>query len=138
MKKVNNTESGFTINNLILVESSFRRIENVDFSDTVENELNIGTEVAVQDNDIIVAETVTIVQKNEEKEQVNVRVKMVGMFKKVGASDITDLEEFGRVNGAAIIYPYIREHITNLSIKAGIGAIILPPVNFTNANQQKK
>ena len=51
-------------------------------------------------------------------------------YEKYGES-ILDLESFGRVNGAAIIFPYIREHLTNLSAKAGVGLIMLPPFNFT-------
>jgi preprotein translocase subunit SecB len=41
-----------------------------------------------------------------------------------------NLDQFGHVNAAAIIYPYIREHLSNLSAKAGLGLIFLPPVNF--------
>lgn len=56
---------------------------------------------------------------------------MVGIFECIGESPLkSDYDAFGRVNGAAIIFPYVREHITNLSIKAGIGSILLPPVNF--------
>jgi preprotein translocase subunit SecB len=58
---------------------------------------------------------------------------MVGTFEKVGES-IINLEQFGHVNGAAIIYPFIREHLSNLSAKAGVGIILLPPVNFTKTN----
>ncbi len=56
---------------------------------------------------------------------------MVGVFEKFGDS-ILDLENFGNVNGAAILFPYIREHLTNLTSKAGLGLIIIPPFNFTN------
>jgi preprotein translocase subunit SecB len=49
----------------------------------------------------------------------------------LGESILKDFDEFGKINGAAIIFPYIREHITNIFLEAGIGAIILPPVNFT-------
>ncbi|NCD10471.1 MAG: preprotein translocase, partial [Negativicutes bacterium] len=41
----------------------------------------------------------------------------------------------GNVNGAAIIYPYIREHLTSLSVKAGVGIILLPPANFAAYNK---
>lgn len=57
-------------------------------------------------------------------------IKMVGIFEKIGDSTLNP-EDFGKVNGAAIIFPYIREQLTNLSAKAGIGLIILPPFNFT-------
>jgi preprotein translocase subunit SecB len=53
------------------------------------------------------------------------------IFERTGESPLTDFEEFGKVNGAAIIFPFIREHIMNMSLKGGIGAVILPPLNFT-------
>jgi len=113
------------------MESSFSRINNVQFGEDIKNNLDINTEVAVNDKIITVAEEVTLVQRFQEIDQVKVKVKMIGIFECVGASIIKDLDEFGKVNGAAIIYPYIREHITNISLKAGIGTIFLPPVNFT-------
>lgn len=134
MDKENKMESGFRINALVLVESNFCRIANVQFGENVKNDMNINTEVGVEDNVISVAETVTVIQKCDEIEQVKIKVKMVGIFESVGKSQLNDFDAFGRINGAAIIFPYIREHITNLTLKSGIPAIILPPVNFTKNN----
>lgn len=125
------TSTGFSIENLLLIESSFKRIDNVSFGDNVRNSVDIETEVGVQGNIVNVIETVSVEQLDGDKKQVSVKVKMAGVFKKEGDSVIPDIELFGKVNGAAIIFPYIREHITNLSIKAGLNPIILPPVNFT-------
>lgn len=127
----NKLESGFKITNLLLVDSHFSRINNVQFGKDAKNDVNINTEVSVNGNLITVAEEVTLVQKFNGIEQVNIKVKMIGIFESIGESIIRDFEEFGKVNGAAIIFPYIREHITNITLKSGIGAIILPPVNFT-------
>ena len=125
------TKSGFAITGLILLESNFKRENNVQFVETVQNNMHIETEVQTKDASIMVLETVTISQKYEKMEQVSIIVKMAGVFERVGESKLEDLEQFGKINGAAIIFPYIREHITNLSLKAGIPPIILPPVNFT-------
>lgn len=125
------TKSGFAITGLILLESNFKRENNVQFVETVQNDMHIETEVQTKDASIMVLETVTISQKYEKMEQVSIMVKMAGVFERVGESKLEDLEQFGKINGAAIIFPYIREHITNLSLKAGIPPIILPPVNFT-------
>ena len=132
MENINTLESGFQIKSIILIESSFNRIINVVFEEGIVNDLNIKTDIGVSEKVITVTEEVAVVQKLKGIEQVNIKVKMVGIFKCVGESSLTDFEEFGRVNGAAIIFPYIREHITHLSLKGGIGAIILPPINFTN------
>lgn len=134
-------ESGYRIDNILLVDSSFHRINDVKFGEDAKNNLDIHTNVSVNNNQIVVEETVTVSQKYGDTEQVKASVRMVGLFAKIGDSPITDLEEFGKINGAAIIYPFIREIISNTSIKAGLPAIILPPVNFaaqTHKEAEKK
>lgn len=131
MDQAQKTESGFAIQNIILTESTFTRINNAVF-ENVENNMNINVNVMVNSPTITVEETVDLLQSHEGNEQMKIRVKMVGVFLVVGESKIKDLEVFGRINGASIIFPYIREHITSITQKGGMGAIILPPVNFTN------
>ena len=134
----NNMESGFRINNLLLLESNFKRINNVQFDNKDVPQLNINTEVGVQGKIISVVETVTLTQTRDNNEQFSFMIKMAGVFECIGKSELTNYEEFGKVNGAAIIFPYIREHITNLSVKAGLGPIILPPVNFLATIRKNK
>ena len=137
MDKKNKMESGFRINQLLLLESNFKRLNKVQFEgDIPELKIDINTEVGVQGKVISVEETVTITQKYNDIEQFSFSVKMAGLFECIGDSSLTDYDDFGRVNGAAIIFPYIREHITNLSLKAGLNPIVLPPVNFTG-NRRK-
>ncbi len=131
MNQNQNTASGFAIQNIILTESTFSRINNAVF-EGVENSMNINVNVTVNAPTITVEETVDLVQTHKGNEQMKIRVKMVGIFHVVGESKIKDLESFGRINGASIIFPYIREHITSITQKGGMGAVILPPVNFTN------
>jgi preprotein translocase subunit SecB len=131
MENTNNLESGFKINNLLLLESTFTRIINVTFDnpDIIKN-INVDVNVSVNDNVVVVTEEIKYNQIFNDIEEVSATIKMVGVFEKFGDS-ILDLENFGNVNGAAIIFPYIREHLTNLTSKAGLGLIIIPPFNFT-------
>jgi len=79
---------------------------------------------------IYVKQTLHYSQEYRDKEQVKATISMVGIFEKFGDSPL-NLEQFGNVNAAAIIFPYIREHLSNLSAKAGLGLIFLPPFNFS-------
>ena len=137
MENTNNIESGFIIKSMVLLESSFHRINTVTFNDSVKNHIEIKVDVSINGNVITVCEIVELKQSFQDVEQISILIKMVGVFEKNGDSPILDMDSFGRINGAAIIYPYIREHITNLTLKAGIGPIILPPVNFTLIKQEK-
>lgn len=132
----NTTKSGFNVLNIILVESTFSRVNQVVFDQsTIQNDMDINVETAVNGEQINVAETVTITQKCNEIEQVKIKVRMVGLFEHFG-DIVLPLETFGKINGAAIIFPYIREHITSLSQKAGLPPIILPTVNFANTTEE--
>lgn len=132
----NKLESGFAIKNILLMDSNLHRINNVHFGEGVENSLDINTGVSVSGNKIFVSEEANYSWKYNNEEQVQIRVKMLGVFESIGESPIKDFEQFGRINGASIIFPFIREHITTLALKAGLGAIIVPPVNFVNAVKQ--
>ncbi|TRX43048.1 protein-export chaperone SecB [Flavobacterium restrictum] len=127
----NNLESGFKINNLLLLESTFSRVINVTFDnpEVVQN-IDVDVNVSVNENTVVVTEEIKYNQTFNEIQEVSAIIKMVGVFEKFGDSEL-DLENFGNINGAAIIFPYIREHLTNLTSKAGLGLIIIPPFNFT-------
>jgi preprotein translocase subunit SecB len=131
MENNNNLESGFKINNLLLLESTFSRISNVTFDnpDVIQN-IEVDVQVLVNENIVVVTEEIKYNQTFNNIIEVNATIKMVGVFEKYGDSTL-DLESFGNINGAAIIFPYIREHLTNLTSKAGLGLIIIPPYNFT-------
>ena len=79
MSQVQKPASGFAIQNIILIESSFKRINNAIFED-IENNMNIDVNVAVNAPSITVEETVDLVQKHKGDEQMKIRVKMVGLL----------------------------------------------------------
>ena len=133
MEKNTQPDSGFKIVNLLLLESNFKRESTVTFEqDKISSTVNVEVNVQVVNKTIFVTETLKYEQKSKELIEVSAEIKMVGVFEKIGEVEL-DLEQFGQINGAAIIFPYIREQLTNLSAKAGIGIIILPPFNFTKS-----
>jgi len=143
MNKEIDLKSGFKINNIILMNSSFKRESSVEFDTSkIDANVDFNLDVQVNKNSIFVPLTISYQQMNKDKGdvEVDISISMLGVFEKIGESTISNLEEFGRVNGAAIIFPYIREHITNVCSKAGIGNVVLPPMNFTKypKNQNKK
>jgi preprotein translocase subunit SecB len=132
MEEKKSLESGFIIKNILLIESTFSRIETVIFNEPgINNTANVEVKVTTNENTVTVVVTLLYKQEYNKLNQVNAKISMVGLFEKVGESPL-DLESFGKVNGAAIIYPYIREHFSNIAVKAGLGLIFLPPVNLTH------
>ena len=134
MEQNTTPESGFKIVNLLLLESNFKRESTVTFEqDKITNSVIVDVNVQIVNETVFVTETLKYEQKVADQLEVSAEIKMVGVFEKTGESQL-DLQQFGNVNGAAIIFPYIREQLSNLSAKAGIGLVILPPFNFTKSS----
>ena len=132
-KEKNNTESGFLVKNIILLQSNFvRQAQLIQEQSRLKSTYDINLGVNVKGNEVFVQETLTYVQTGDDKKQIEAVISMVGVFEQVGESKIKSLEEFGNINGGAIIFPFIREHFAGLMLKAGLGNALLPPVDFTN------
>lgn len=65
-------------------------------------------------------------------------VCLVGVFQRVGTTQSTDLLDFTRVGGPAILLPYLREALSSLTGRGYHGVLLLPPLNvlamMANAN----
>lgn len=131
MDNIKDKQSGFNVESILLTESSFTRKGKINFSES-EQEVSFETGVGSKDNTV----NVKLTNKLKDEEQYKIVVSFVGVFKRTGNSQILDNEQFGRINGAAIIFPFVREHIANIALKAGLGSVILPPVNFTKINRK--
>ncbi len=61
-----------------------------------------------------------------------------GIFKFDSPPDDKTLEVFSNINCPAIIFPYIRETIADLSRRAGFPALHLNPINFIELDKERK
>ncbi len=69
------------------------------------------------------------INKGIKNPEVTFYCKIVGFFIAENDSNMT-LEDFAKLNAPALLYPYIRELLYNLTIRSGINPIILPPINL--------
>lgn len=124
--------SAFEIHNIILMESNFNRVANVIFEESlIDYVCDIDVKVHIEGTKVNVLETIVYTQtvKETKLQQVFAKIGMIGVFNAIGDSDL-NLKTFGEVNGAAIVFPYLREHLTSLSIKASLPIVLIPPANF--------
>jgi preprotein translocase subunit SecB len=62
---------------------------------------------------------------------------MIGVF--ICDSDaIIPIDQFAKANGPAIMFPFLREHLASITLKAGISPILLPSVNFIRLSEENK
>ena len=127
----------YQLRQIVLMESEMRRVADVRQSDPKFGN-NINVEVTVSTTpttELLVEVAVKYESKVEGEEQIDfyMFVKMLGIFDTPADEKFT-IEKFGEVNGAAIIFPFVREHIAALSTKSALGTVLLPPINFTQNN----
>ncbi len=126
--------------NIILLESEFKRLEQIQFSQEFKSDLQIGVQNNIKENKITVTLEVKFNAKHEEIEYIFARIKMTGIFEfPTGNKNIVPSpNEFAQINGPAIIFPFIREHLATVTLKAGIPPILLPPINFVKLSRAHK
>lgn len=74
-------------------------------------------------------ETIFKLEHNDE-EVFRLQCKHIGKFSVDTDNENMELQTFIENNSVAIMFPYIREHITSVTQKAGIQPIVLPPINI--------
>jgi preprotein translocase subunit SecB len=123
---------GYKVESVILIESNFSRLPSINqIEHAVTNEINISHEVfdTNVENTFGVILTLDFVGKQSDVDFCTSKIKMLGIFEKVGEPPLNE-ESFKKINAPAIIYPFIREHLHNICLKAGVANVLLPTVNF--------
>lgn len=62
----------------------------------------------------------------------NVSLKGLGLFSFEEAPDNEELDRIARINCAAILFPYIRETIADVTRRSGLPTLHLQPMNFVD------
>ena len=132
--------SGYTTISVLLLKSDFYRERQIDFKKKIESQVDVLIEVGLATETQIVS---TVIFKYdaliEEAVVFSAEISFSGTFEKIGEPSIPP-DKFAELNGPAIIFPFIREHLATLSMKSGFNTIFLPPINIValaNARAQK-
>jgi preprotein translocase subunit SecB len=123
---------GYKVENIILIESFFSREVSIDVKEySITNEISINSEAHETSADNKIGVVLVLDYKGKQNDLIvcTSKIKMVGIFEKTGEPALSE-EAFKKINAPAIIYPFIREHLHNICLKAGISNILLPTVNF--------
>lgn len=122
-------QPGISFDGIILVKEDFWRDHNVP-----EGELNIQLGIHMTygpfDPEQNTAEMeIDLKVMHNDNAVVKIVTKFVGLFSVIPDKENMDIQEFLENNAPALMYPYVREHISAITTKAGIKTVILPPLN---------
>ena len=130
-------ESGYRFQSIILLENVFKRNPQINFEKLPIPEVNIETDFN-QDGDKIICNLKLVFKILSEKtELVKCECVFAGVFQKIGEPKL-DVKTFGSINAPSIIFPFVREFLAGISLKAGLNPILLNPVNFAAMAERSK
>jgi preprotein translocase subunit SecB len=121
--------SVYKLSEIFLLESNFKRAVNIDFKDpSFKNNANISVEHQVLENELLhISVTLDFTAGKKRTKEITAKIKMMGVF-------ICDSD--AKANGPAIMFPFLREHLASITLKAGISPILLPSVNFIRLSEE--
>ena len=133
MEKENNTSS-FQFEEYLVLKSEFEI--NTDFTPDddkkVEVEFEIDSDFYVQDDKslaLVILQCEVFTNSENHNKPYTLNVDVLGKFKLSEPIRGTDLEELCKVNATAILFPYLRAYISNLTSLSGMTTLNLPTIN---------
>jgi len=130
-------QPGISFNNIMLVKEKFNRDFNVPKNPEIKIDLKTNSIKDNNDSNKFQTEmTVILILTSENKEVLTLESTFIGLFSIVSGQENMSFEEFSSINAPALMFPYIREHITAITQKSGIKPVILQPINFIALNKE--
>jgi len=126
----------FTIDKIYLKNSQFD-LQNSNIEKIVDNDMKVQIKIDIKKDLLIISLNLKSLVGNKNNQIFSVSVEMIGEFRMVSEMKKKQIEDFANIHGPAIIFPYIREHISNLTTKALIPPFILDPVNFVQMYKER-
>lgn len=129
--KINKSE--YTIEDFLLIKSEFNRQAQINYDNVnFREEVTVGSKYHEENGKIFITLRVVYISGIKDNETINpdikIEVQFVGIFSIIGELEKDQKEYFILSNAPTLMYPVVREHVMNLSLKGNIRKIILPPV----------
>jgi preprotein translocase subunit SecB len=134
-------QAGFSIEKIYLKDASLE-IPNAPQIFTDRSQPQVGVELSnfaqqLEDNVFEVAIKVTVTSKIEDKTVFLVEVTQAGIFQIRGVPE-ENLEMIVGITCPNILFPYARESVSDLVVRAGFQPVLLNPINFEALFAQQK
>lgn len=92
--------------------------------------------ISKSDNIFIIELTINIF--DAENSNLNIEIITKGIYRFDSNMELDKLNSLFYVNAPAILFPYIRAHISTISVLSGIDTIVLPTLNMRSIGVQLK
>lgn len=131
-EETKHSDPGILFKDIMLMSLNFERENHLSHHLDLKSDINSTASFSTDKKTLALTLTVKIVDKEE---NVSIDLKMTGIFIQESEGSIS-LEDYSKLNAIASMIPYVREVVSNITSRAGMPAIILPPMNVRKMVQQ--
>jgi preprotein translocase subunit SecB len=123
-------EAGISFDGIVLVKENFHRTSSMPNKSKIDIEFSM--ELNHFEDSFSNELTTNLLCFSDDGEEVVLKLEFtfVGLFSVNTAEENMDIKLFMKQNSPAIMFPYIREHISSITQKSGVSPVLLPPINI--------
>lgn len=123
-----NKQPGIRFNGALVSKCNYWRNSNV--SPDIQYESSFHYEKSIDGQEAQAILSTKLLGKSNDEVEVSLECTYVGLFSIHDENKNMDLERFMGYHAPALLFPYIRQFIHNLTLQSGIEPIIFPPLNI--------
>jgi preprotein translocase subunit SecB len=123
-------QPGISFDGIILVKEDFWRDFNV--SDDAEIKLKFNSINNLGETNATVEITLSLELVSHENSILRLDSTFVGFFSIIKGEENMEMKDYLENHAPALLFPYIREHISTVTMKAGIKPVLLRPINLVS------
>ena len=128
-----NRQPGITLDSILIAELHFKRSPAL--GEKLDYDIEVNTQASFNKEKNVLSELLVVNVKSKDGVSIATSCTVHGQFSAVYGEENLSLEDFSKENAPAILYPFCREAIATVSMKAGMPPILLPPFNFHAAQK---
>ncbi len=139
-KQVDSVASAFIFNNYIIEDVTFKMNSDFEGSGSIDLDFDLDSDFYLNSdkNEAIVDLTCIVFPDYKEKNlPFHLSVKIIGNFTIKESFSSEEVANLCRINATALLFPYLRAFISNLTSLAGIPNLILPTINVRKLLYEK-
>lgn len=123
MKKNNPSTSRFQFEGYIIDKASIA-LKNKNVGTEMEFRIEPNAQVANDKMNLTLE-----VEVNDKEQNLMLNLRVVGFFRYDG-EQVKEINQFLYLNGPAILFPYVRSYVSNITALSGLPPIIMPTLNM--------
>ncbi|GAB1409288.1 hypothetical protein MASR1M90_04420 [Desulfovibrionales bacterium] len=120
-----------------LLSCDFKAKRNFEMQSDIDTSADIGYGSSYNEETCVITGMVRARLPQDAKAPYSFEIEIGGKFK-ITKDEEEHVERLRHVNIPAIIFPYLREAVADITRRGGHPALHLPPVNFVRAAEEKR